>query len=563
MSKKPEESKKYEKPEKSKESEKDEGSLDLDMSGEWFTEADCVDRLGGITDKVLEFGKLRSLNFDSAGFPGRESAITAMSVITRVLLASNQCVGVNLSGTQQAFDEIDRLEKPSNFSRLIKALNKNPVQTVVLRSLNINFLDLKELSKVLSSKESLEVLDLSYNSIFSTMPMVAGHPPTGHLSETLPIDLVKPINGLLGNSSLTSLKLINVNLLPDITVEFVEGLKISSIRYLDLSHNYFASGPLLPTGHMVAPPMVPIGSVSRGFTYFADYVASSKTLLGIKLGFIGMTFDGFHMLLRLLKLYNNQTLEELDLNGNNNIWNNYKDYKADSSYYCFTEKTKEVFKLLSWKSETLVSLDLSSSFNCLSSEHAKELIKTLGESLVGEACPKKLSLSYNNINDGTLVYMINTFLSPRLIELDLSFNDISKTSRIMLDKILSPSVMLVIGFTVVLSFKNIADSFDTRAVEKPELVILRQVLPFPETLLNLVLECNFGEGYKDQFHASCKFWVCKKPPLVKKIKGKVDIERDFIKIIEGFVFAQGGLITEYCKPLVGEEGSEVECGSLG
>lgn len=127
--------------------------------------------------------------------------------------------------------------------------------------------------------------------------------------------------------------------------------------------------------------------------------------------------------------------------------------------------------------------------------------------------PRKLNLSDNNIRDEALVYLISTFLSSRLTELDLSFNHISTTSMIMLDK--------------------------------------------------MVLEYNFGERYKDHFHASCKFWVCKKPYSVEKIKGKVCIEHDFIKIIEEFVFAQGELITECCKPLIGEEGSEAECSSLG
>lgn len=84
------------------------------------------------------------------------------------------------------------------------------------------------------------------------------------------------------------------------------------------------------------------------------------------------------------------SIRYLDLSGNNNMWNNHKDYNPTESTYLFTDETQEVFKLLGWKSQTLVRLDLSSSLNCLSSDHTKELIKTLGESLVGEACPESL-----------------------------------------------------------------------------------------------------------------------------------------------------------------------------
>jgi hypothetical protein len=359
---------------------------------------------------------------------------------------------------------------PKSFTTFLKAVDKNPVTSLNLSGTNMTGSVLEGLATALSSRP-LKFLDLSGN-------WGLGHAGTiktfGHIAD------------IVHNPNLLSLNLSNIGLkMSDTVLSLARGLKDHpALESLELSGNHIGTEPVLVGSNYIT-------MVSKGFTALIEAIAPSKTLKYLGLANSYITIDVFGEMLKALEHSNNKVLSSINLN-NNPLWNNGS--RTQENEDLFIKKISRLQDLLSWKSKSLDSLDISDTFGSVVGMPAyrDKAVKAFADTLGGKHSIKKLNLSTNMLGDKAIMYLIKILKAgSSLEELDLSNNNITGTSTVMLEQVLSPYTALILSQ----GLPDFLEPFMKReyTAEVGEARKVLEKIKFPDALAKII-EAYYDDG---------------------------------------------------------------------
>jgi Ran GTPase-activating protein (RanGAP) involved in mRNA processing and transport len=406
---------------------------------------------------------LNNSSISPEAFQPLSSGMLGSRSITSIDLSSNYGILGNPGNANGAVTVAGGDDVPQSFKTFLEAVEQNPVTSLNLSHTNTHEKAVEGLAAALNGKP-LKFLDLSGN-VFLGDHYITSQDSTlrafGHIAD------------IVCNPNLVSLHLSSMGLKPggNIILPLAKGLtNHPTLQTLELGGNHFA--------------MEPGQEVPEGFAAIIDAIAPSKTLKHLGLSQTYMNINGFLKILRSFEASNNKTLKSLDVS-QNPLW-------ADGAGHMQKDGAliSRLKDLLSWKSKSLDSLNISGTFNYGGS--VNEIVKAFADALGEKHNIKKLNLSGNALTDKAIMYLIKTLKAgSSLDELDLSNNNITGTSSVMLEQILDSHTTLLLSS----SSAELIEPFMGKG-DIAELLELRKVLKevkFPGALAKLI-EAYYNDG---------------------------------------------------------------------
>ena len=457
---------------------------------------------GSVID-LLDAAKLSELmlekqNFTLVNFSNSLLSKETLQILSLGMLGNDSITSIDIGNNSNAFFNScgNYISKNEYFSTFLKALEKNPITSLNLNNTNITY-GITALADILV-KKPLKFLNLSENDFNKEVEHMSMHVYIEHI---------------INNSYLVELNLSNIGFCRSAQASsLARGLKKHpSLVKLELRDN--------PCGtEKTTKNYSTIRIFSQGFSELIDSLAPSKTLKYLGFSNMEINIDSFLKILTSLEHANNKTLSSIDLS-DNPLWTDKSRYEENKNDYL--NKTEKLHNLLSWKCKSLEALNISSTIKMhygYENHLLMKAFKIIADSLV-KSNVKQLNFSSNGLVDKDIMVLIK-ILKPNssLEELDLSNNNFTEISTIMLEQVLDPHITLLLSnypkeFTVPFLGKG----------DVAELIVIRKELEHKLCRHTLEIVESY---YNDNNFQSGKFMVLGKAKNADDFENEANNSKD-------------------------------------